>query len=649
MADILQWNIRGLSANWEELNLLIEELNPRIICLQETMLGQRTPLCPNGFLSLHFEMPLNGGHHGGSALFYRHDVPFSPINLQTPLQAVAGRVYLEKEFTVCSLYLPPNDNISRQALEHLLAQLPRPVILLGDMNARHSLWGDSTHNARGTMFAKLLEESDMVFLNSGEPTHFHTQSASLSVIDLSICSPEIALEFNWMVSCTLRGSDHYPIMLQMATSPPATSQPKWCLNRADWDTFQSLCTFEESVHDFDTVDDTTDYVVSRITMAASLSIPRTSGHFNRRPVPWWNRDCAVARQAARRAESRFKRNPASLELKIAFHRSRAQYRRILKDARRGSWRTYVNSINASTPITQIWQRVRKMKGKYTPASSPVLSIDGNSVAEPARVAEHFANQFASISRPDVATPEGRKRLREEQKNIDFSSPGGESYNVPFELRELLSALKTCDDSTPGPDDVPYALVRHLNVECFNFLLSFFNRIWTEGAFPSQWGLATVLPIPKPGKDHSNISNFRPISLTSCICKLFEKMVNLRLVWVLESGKHISPSQCGFRKHHSTTNALVSLESSICKAFASKQHHISVFFDLQKAYDTTWRYGILKSLYQLGLRGCMPVFIRNFLNNRRIRVRVRATMSDDRNLTGQRTECHPVCNQHQWYY
>ena len=55
----------------------------------------------------------------------------------------------------------------------------------------------------------------------------------------------------------------------------------------------------------------------------------------------------------------------------------------------------------------------------------------------------------------------------------------------------------------------------------------------------------VIPIPKPGKDHSGPGNFRPIALTSCLCKTMERMINARLMWSLESQGLLSEKQCGF--------------------------------------------------------------------------------------------------------
>ena len=74
-------------------------------------------------------------------------------------------------------------------------------------------------------------------------------------------------------------------------------------------------------------------------------------------------------------------------------------------------------------------------------------------------------------------------------------------------------------------------------------------------------------VPKPGKDTSDPSNYRQIALTSCICKVMERMINSRLVWYLERNKLISSMQCGFRKQRNTTDHLVRLESSAREAFA----------------------------------------------------------------------------------
>ena len=123
-------------------------------------------------------------------------------------------------------------------------------------------------------------------------------------------------------------------------------------------------------------------------------------------------------------------------------------------------------------------------------------------------------------------------------------------------------------------------------------------------------------IPKPDKDHSIPDNYRPIALTSCLCKTFERLLDY-----LEANKLFSNIQCGCRKHKCTTDHLVRIENQIRTTFAKGEHLISIFFDIEKAYDMTWRYGILKDIHDTGLRGYMPKFIAEFLKARKFKVKL----------------------------
>ena len=76
--------------------------------------------------------------------------------------------------------------------------------------------------------------------------------------------------------------------------------------------------------------------------------------------------------------------------------------------------------------------------------------------------------------------------------------------------------------------------------------------------------------------------------------------------------------------------MVRLETFIREAFIKKEHLVAVFFDLEKAYNTTWKYGIMNDLHEIGLKGRLPVFVQNFLSNREFKVRVGSTLSEAHN-------------------
>ncbi|KAG5888121.1 hypothetical protein JTB14_019892 [Gonioctena quinquepunctata] len=155
------------------------------------------------------------------------------------------------------------------------------------------------------------------------------------------------------------------------------------------------------------------------------------------------------------------------------------------------------------------------------------------------------------------------------------------------------------------------------------LLKLYNKIWDSGIHPKVLRIAIIIPILEPTESSMDPNNYRPISVTSCLGKVFEKMVNLRFSWWIESNNLISLLQVGCCSRRSTTDALVFLESEIQNTFCNTEHSVAVSFDLQKAYDRTWRFSIMQQLHTWGLRGNMASCIQSFLQDRIFQVRVGA--------------------------
>ena len=106
------------------------------------------------------------------------------------------------------------------------------------------------------------------------------------------------------------------------------------------------------------------------------------------------------------------------------------------------------------------------------------------------------------------------------------------------------------------------------------------------------------------------------------------MINTRFIWYLEKYRILDRSQYGFRKHRSMTTWWVLKDISGMPGFAQRQQAVGLFFDLEKVYETTSQYGIIRNLHRIGLRGRLPVFVSEYLRDRRIRVRIGTTLSDE---------------------
>ena len=107
------------------------------------------------------------------------------------------------------------------------------------------------------------------------------------------------------------------------------------------------------------------------------------------------------------------------------------------------------------------------------------------------------------------------------------------------------------------------------------------------------------------------------------------MVNARLIWYLETNKLITEYQSGFRSQRNSIDHPIQVETFIGEDSIKKEHLVADIFNLEKAYNTTWKYGIVRDLKNLRFEGRMPIFIQNFLQERRFRVRMGEFFSEEK--------------------
>ncbi|MES9951106.1 MAG: reverse transcriptase domain-containing protein [Candidatus Thiodiazotropha sp.] len=624
---ILQWNCRGLKSNFNEILLLLSLLRPSVLCLQETFLKPDDSINFKGFNIYNYIHQDCVRPSGGSSILIQSSCPQRQLQLTTDLQAVAVSVTLDKEVSICSVYIPPNFTLQAKQLDDLLSQLPSPYMLLGDFNGHNFLWGCSENNQRGKLIEEFIGKNDICLMNDTSSTYIHPATGNFSSLDLSLCHPSLLLDFEWSVCDDQHGSDHFPVLIESVNTSEEDHNLKWKLNKANWELFDSLCTQNLSIENFDkSLDVAADFTSSLIEISDKC-IPKTST-IKSKSRPWYNDDCKEAIRQRKQALSKFCKSPTKEKLNdIKVFRAKA--RRTIKASKRKSWQTYVSKLNHRTPVKKVWDMIRKISGKSKSPNYSHLNTNGEDMAT---TKEDIANTLGGTFMINSSAKHYSKKFQDikkqqEKTKLNFKSKNEEIYNNPFSISELKEAISKSHDTATGPDNVHYQMLKHLPENSLSTLLQIFNDIWETGNFPESWRLATIIPIPKPGKDHTEPSNYRPIALTSCLCKTLERMINTRLVWYLESNDLITDFQSGFRSERSTNDNLVRLETYIRDAFIRREHVVAIFFDLEKAYDTTWRYGILKDLHELGLKGRLPSFIQSFLHDRTIQVRVGSTLSD----------------------
>ena len=638
MASVIQWNCRGLKPRRNDLQLLLQDQNPCVIALQETKLkGKETIL---GFPRYKpYSKNYEGGliACGGVALMVRRDLIQEEIEIKTPIQAVAVRVTLHgRPTSVVSMYLPPEARpIRRRHLNELLKQVPTPRLILGDFNAHNPIWGGRSRDPRGALIEQLLLDENLILFNNGKHTYEKPDGTGSSALDLCVGDPGLGIEYQWDVLPENYGSDHFPTTLtHLVHKNKGEPRPQhWIMKKANTDLFKQMCVEsinEEVANSQQPVKEFTNALVD----IASACIPKSSLYPKRRPVPWYDDECKEARKEKVKRASLYRANP-TIENKIARNKQQAVCQRLFRRKKKESWENYVSKLDSSSTTCQVWNMIRKITGKGGSPPLKPLKLPNNVVLDTSpQIAAELARTIAYHSSSENLPPGfANVKQQAESEPIDFDrdSSGDELYNQDFTLSELKRALEPTKDTAPGPDDITNAILKLLPDETLLVLLSIANKHWREGTFPDEWREAIVIPIPKPDKDHSKPDSFRPISLTSCICKLIERMANNRLIWFLEKHKLLSDWQCGARKNRSTIDQLLRLDTYVREAFARQQHCVSVFFDIEKAYDTAWRYAVLRDLYDMGIRGSLLKFISNYLTGRSFRVRLGTTFSQSEAL------------------
>jgi ribonuclease HI len=307
--------------------------------------------------------------------------------------------------------------------------------------------------------------------------------------------------------------------------------------------------------------------------------------------------------------------------------ARARAKILILEAKKESWDKFSNTFNRFTPLSKIWSLIKCFNNKKPPTYKiPSLLINDIHYTTPLSVATEFAAHFARISSHNHFTEQIHTTLNNTLATCHFHSDNLEHYNHPFIPYELCLAISKSGNTSVGPDRLAYPFFRNLTESGLHHFLTALNRLWEDGTFPASWSHSTLIPIQKPRKPSADPASYRPISLSSCASKIFERMVNGRLRAYLENNKIISPYQNGFRPGHSTADSLVQIIDSVQRGFINDNVTVALFLDLKAAFDTVHHSALLIEIHKIGIRGRLATYLQNFLKNRTFQVRCGNTCS-----------------------
>ena len=190
------------------------------------------------------------------------------------------------------------------------------------------------------------------------------------------------------------------------------------------------------------------------------------------------------------------------------------------------------------------------------------------------------------------------------------------HNISITPKMVRKVITNLDSSkASGPDCIPVVVLKNCEPELSYVLAKLFNKCLKESCFPDCWKISLVVSVFKNVGERSTAKNYCPVSLLSVVSKVFEKLLNNRIVDHLEKCGLFSDFQYGFRSSRSTADLLTVLSDRIARAFKRSGTTRAVSLDISKAFDRVWHAGLLHKLKSYGISGQIFGLISSFLSNR----------------------------------
>ena len=614
---VMQWNAEGVSPKKEALAKFLNENKVDICCVQETHLQNGKTFKIRGYQCIRNDR--DGRRKGGIMTLVRNNIPASELQRGTGEAEFLQLKISTKNRTInlVNYYCPDDKNLSLDSLEVSTENF----LITGDFNCRSQSWGYENIDKRGEDVEEWQDEHSLILVN--DPTDQHTFYSrrwhSESTPDLAFCTDDLHSRLTREVCSQLAGSDHRPVLLSISDEPMKTApqHSRWNYKKANWGLFSIRS--NELTKDIEVEGRNPNNVIrdwnKAIMKASTESIPRG---VRKDYKPYWSTDLQMAHDKLTSARENAESNP-SQENHIYHQKCKAEFTKISLENKRNSWRQKTSQLNMENE-TKLWKLVKGLNDEGGGHST--ISLDhGGEILTGRKAAKIFSKEYQKVSNIPVPT-ESTKAVRGEMRKDTSSDNLPDAMHKPITMAELKKAIKKLKKKkSPGPDGITNEMIIHLGSLAMSKLLDIFNLSWRNGDVPQIWKEATMMPILKKGKNKSQALSYRPISLTSCVCKTMERVINSRMQWYLETEHILSAEQAGFRQYRSTEDQTTHLSQVIEDAFQAKKVMLSVFIDLQKAFDSVWKEGILVKLHRSGIQGNMLRWTRAYLHNRKVRVSV----------------------------
>ena len=621
-------NAQSLVNKMDDMEVRVKCHNPKLISVTETW-GK--DWIKDGILELKgYKMYRNdrkGKRGGGSILYISNDLDHrecKPLNDQNFESSSWCWINEEggKKILVGSIYKSTSSTQdNNMALLELLKKADdiagdNRVLIMGDFNVPHIDWEDKNLKAGAKPFESLmLDRIDDCYLNQHvrDPTRLRNEQES--TLDLIFTREEGDVR-NIEIMPPIGGSDHGVVVGDFVCEWKSKIEfkPRRMYYKGKYDKIIEGLEKVDWKKEFEnkSVQECWDIFRKKLEELVAEFIPMTKPRdFNEPWMNWrlmrvWKRKYfAWKRYTESRGYQRYREyKKEANKMKKEARKAKREYEKKLAKEIRHNKRAFFRYVNSKLTVRPEISQMQNELGDLVDNDKDICSILG----------KYFNSVYIPQSNDEMPDMEilCDKQIREMEITREDIKTRLEKINVN----------KSC-----GPDGIhPLILQKTANITCVPLEL-IFNKSLQEGECPSDWRSANVTPIHKKG-DKTNPSNYRPVSLTSQVCKLMESIVRKHLVEHLTENDILRDEQHGFREGRSClTNLLETMEH--WTEIIDEGDGIDVaYLDFRKAFDLVSHRHLIYKLSKYGIIGQTLKWVESFLHQRTQRVVIRGTMSEE---------------------
>lgn len=608
--EIWQWNCRSFHKKAPSLQLFIQNspTSPDVICLQETGTGSNNL---KGYYQIsNPESPRIAVYASKTLAFVVHSTSVTGIN--HVLLEVLPQKRGKKSTFILNLYSPPRAR--QEQFGPIFRECARiagnnQLVVLGDMNAPHTAWGYKMDTRKGT---SLLEAADREGLSLATDYTVSTRIGNSVSRDTTpdLCFTKNAANVTWTHLGETLGSDHY--ILSTAVSTSKLRRIIGNTKITNWEAFRRCPPAEGGITNITEwtqhLRDT--HVSTTRTIQRTATTPEVDGHLLQL---WDTREKLVKRWKQQRLNKK-------LRLRIASLTEEAQQYSI-KLAHQ-NWVQFCASLQGTLSTSQTWSILRSLidPDKAKSATNRTLQT----------IAHQFHGSDKELTDALWTRYIGDTPLP--PCTATYNGLPNPTLDAPITLAEVRAAAHASQRNTaPGADKITNAMIRNLSHAHIKAITDYLNNeLWEKGTVPQDWRHAEIITIPKPGKKPT-LDALRPISLTSCLGKLYERVIHTRLQNYIEDNNLFPSTMIGFRPGLSAQDAFLLLREEVLSNIPRGQEHLILALDLKGAFDNISHEAILQGISDLNGGEKIFAYVRAFLTGRTATIGIGQTRSDVKDM------------------